>query len=133
MTKQQRLYSAYTEAAEVFDTDIKALAIALSGMLKNAGKKHDMAYVLRELDTGRLEKFELFFPRVDDMSAEGVQACKAYAHCRFGELLGRVEEIHQLSAHSELIPQRLRQQEIANIDKIIDEIQAVKCNLNRQL
>lgn len=133
MTEAQRLMNSYCSAAEVFDDDIQALAVALGGMLKRAGKKHDVEYVLRELNESRFKKFEKFFPRIDNMCDEEIEQCKAYAQCRFGKELGRLEEVEKLSARSETMPKRLIEQEVKNIDAMMEALSKIKSNLQNNV
>lgn len=131
MTPKQRLHLAYIDAAEVFDGDIKALSVALGGTLKNAGKKHDMTYVQRELECGRLEKFEHFFTKIDAMSIEEITQCKAYAHCRFSEALGMLEELEIISKENGMIPLQLVKKETTNIDEMISKLLEIKKNISK--
>lgn len=131
MTEAQRLTTAYWDAAEVFDNDIHALAIALGGMLKKAGKKNDVEYVVRELKEGRLQKMEKFFPRIDEMSTEDINKCKAHASCRFADELGRLEEVAMQSENNGKMPNRLIKQELVHLNAMQDVIYRIKENLRK--
>lgn len=128
MTQAQQLANSFYEASSLFNDDVRALAIALGGMLKKAGKKGDVEYVLRELEAGRLDRFAYLFQKVHDINIEEIEQCKAYAHCRFAKLLGQMEEVEKLSKHTSLLPQRLKAQEIVNINALIESLNNIKDN-----
>lgn len=133
MTTAQRLSEAYWNAAEVFDGDVNALAVALGGMLRRAEKKSDLTYVLRELNNGRLERFKLYFPKVDDLTHEEVSQCKAAAHLRFSGVRGQLEEVEGLSKDSDLMHPTLIRQELANLTAIQKTIRKIKRDLKKRV
>lgn len=129
MTEDQKLSSEYWNAAEVFNDDIRALAVFIGGVLKKSERKHDVEYVLRELDEGRLSKFVHVFPLVYGLTQDQIDKLKSIANCRFGTLLGELEEIEILSRSSDEMSKRLAQQEVANINKAIVCLERIRDNL----
>ena len=132
MTKAQRATYAFTDAAELFNDDLDALAVALAGVRKKSGLKSNHANLKRDMERGIHEKHESAYIKIAAYGEDKIESCKAAALCRFADMEGQLECAASISHRiGEEMNDRHKQMEIATLDKMRFLIERIQFNLRR--